>query len=258
MDSSRYQGVFSAFRDEDREQFNSILSFTLQSDHTNDPFSPTEGYFRSISLEESGILPKLVTVGLPFTQYYKTTLMGRWYRDLTSTRYNILALKAKTGYQDTYGESKTTDAHIPLNRRFFAGGSGSVRGWKARELGAMNDDLLELGGNFILEGSVEMRVNYMRGFGKFLGLKLDNVWGVYFLDVGNVWSDLKSFAIRDVAVAAGVGFRYESFFGPFRIDYGFRVYDPKGEGARQSIFHKKFFGETLGDAVIHFGIGHAF
>jgi outer membrane protein assembly factor BamA len=122
----------------------------------------------------------------------------------------------------------------------------------------MNDDLLELGGNFILEGSVEMRVNYMRGFGKFLGLKLDNVWGVYFLDVGNVWSDIGNFRPRDIAVAAGIGFRYETLFGPFRIDYGFRVYDPKAEGAQQSLFHKRFFGETLGEAVLHFGIGHAF
>jgi outer membrane protein assembly factor BamA len=258
VDTANQKYVIAQFREEDQEQFNSILTFTLQSDHTNDPFSPTEGYFRSIALEESGILPKLVTVGLPFTQYYKTTLLGRWYTDLSTTRYNIFAAKVKTGYQDKYGESRTKDVRIPLNRRFFAGGSGSVRGWKARQLGAMNDDLLELGGNFILEASAEMRVNYLRGFGKFLNLKLDNIWGVYFLDIGNVWSDLGSFRVRDIAVAAGIGFRYETLFGPFRIDYGFRVYDPKGEGAQQSIFHKRFFGETLGEAVLHFGIGHAF
>lgn len=258
VDTVGQKNVIAAFREEEKEQFNSILTFTLQSDHTNDPFSPTEGYFRSVSLEESGILPKLVTVGLPFTQYYKTTLYGRWYTDLSRTRYNILAAKAKTGYQDKYGESRSMDVRIPLNRRFFAGGSGSVRGWKARALGDMSDDLLELGGNFILEASVEARVNYMRGFGKFLGLKLDNVWGVYFVDIGNVWGDIGDFQVRDVAVAAGIGFRYETFFGPFRIDYGFRVYDPKGSGAQQTIFHKRFFGETISEGVLHFGIGHAF
>ena len=258
VDTAIQKNAVAQFRVEDQEQFNSILTLTVQSDHTSDPFSPTEGYFRSITLEESGILPKLVTVGLPFTQYYKTTLLGRWYDDLSGTRYSILALKAKTGYQDKYGESRSKDVRIPLNRRFFAGGSGSVRGWKARQLGVMSNQLLELGGNFILEGSAELRVNYLKGFGKFLGLKLDNVWGVYFVDVGNVWSDIGTFRPRDIAVAAGVGFRYETFFGPFRVDYGFRVYDPKGEGAQQTIFHKRFFGETLSDAVIHFGIGHAF
>ncbi len=258
VDTAIQKLVIAQFRAEDQEQFNSILTFTLQSDHTNDPFSPTEGYFRSITLEESGILPKLVTVGLPFTQYYKTTLLGRWYHDVSGNRSNILAFKAKTGYQDKYGESRSMDVRIPLNRRFFSGGSGSVRGWKARQLGVMSDDLLELGGNFMLEGSAELRMNYFRGFGKFLGLKLDNIWGVYFVDIGNVWSEIGSFRPRDIAVAAGVGFRYETFFGPFRIDYGFRVYDPKGDGAGQTMFHKRFLGETLATGVIHFGIGHAF
>ncbi len=245
----------------DQKQFNSILTLTLQRDKTNDIFSPTDGFFNSISLEESGILPKLfpgIRAGLPFTQYYKVTLSGRWYRDLTPTRYNILALKLKTGYQDKYGESRSSNVSIPLNRRFFAGGSGSVRGWNARELGAMPDPQLQFGGNFIFEGSVEMRINYLRGFGKLGFLRLDNIWGVYFFDVGNVWSNLSDFKPRDIAMAAGLGFRYETFFGPFRVDYGFRVYDPKAQYGHQTIFKRRFFAETIGMGVLHFGLGHAF
>ncbi len=56
----------------------------------------------------------------------------------------------------------------------------------------------------------------------------------------------------------GVGFRYETYFGPFRIDYGFRLYDPKEPRGRQTIFKRQFIGETLSGGVIHFGIGHAF
>ena len=103
-----------------------------------------------------------------------------------------------------------------------------------------------------------MRINYFRGFGKFAFLQMDNFWGVYFLDFGNVWRDVKDVSMNDVAVAAGIGIRYETFFGPFRIDYGFRVYDPKEPAGRQSIFQRRFFGETLNDAILHFGIGHAF
>ncbi len=248
-------------KEEDLPQFNSILTLTLQRDKTNDIFSPTGGFFNSISLEESGILPKLlpgIRAGLPFTQYYKVTLSGRWYQDLTNTRYNIFALKLKSGYQDKYGESRYNSVNIPLNRRFFAGGSGSVRGWKARDLGAMPDELLQFGGNFIFEGSVEMRINYFRGFGKLAFLQLDNFWGVYFLDFGNVWQDVKDVSFNDVAVAAGIGIRYETFFGPFRVDYGFRLYNPKEAAGRQTIFQRRFFGETLNDAILHFGIGHAF
>lgn len=261
VDSTNIADIFDLVRDEEKPQFNSILTLTLQRDKTNDIFSPTEGSFQSISVEESGILPSLLSglrSGLPFTQYYKTTMLGRWYQDITTSRYNILAFKLKTGYQNKYGESKSLDVKIPLNRRYFAGGSGSVRGWKARDLGAMPEELIQFGGNFILEASAEMRINYFRGFGKVGFIRFDNIWLVYFLDAGNVWSDLIDFQMKDIAVAAGIGFRYETFFGPFRVDYGFRLHDPNAEEGRQSLFDRRFFADVLGSGVFHFGIGHAF
>ena len=253
--------VLANLLDENQPQFNSILTLALQRDKTNDIFSPSAGFFNGITLEESGILPEVfpgLRAGLPFTQYYKVTLMGRWYQDLTSTGYNILALKLKAGDEDKYGESRSRPVSIPLNRRFFAGGSGSIRGWRARELGAMPDALVPFGGNFEFEGSVEMRVNHFRGFGKLGYLRLDNIWGVYFLDFGNLWSNIADFRARDIAVAAGIGFRYDTYFGPFRLDYGIRVYDPKEAAGKQTIFKRRFFGETLSNGVFHFGIGHAF
>jgi outer membrane protein insertion porin family len=255
----RPDSVAGILREEDREQLNSIITLTVQHDKTNDILSPTAGYFQSVSLEESGILPRLVNAGpTTFTQYYKITAMRRWYRDLSRTGFNIFAAKLRTGYQDKYGQSASLPVNIPLNRRFFGGGSGSVRGWKARDLGAMPDSLLPFGGNFMLEGSVELRIQHFRGFGKIWSLDLDNVRGVYFMDIGNVWSSINDFALRDVAVAAGFGFRYETFFGPFRVDYGFRLYDPRAPAGHQTVFQKKFFGETLGRGVFHFGIGQAF
>ncbi len=122
----------------------------------------------------------------------------------------------------------------------------------------MPEALLPFGGNFIVEGSAELRVNHFRGFGKLLYLRLENIWGVYFVDVGNLWSDISDFRMRDVAVAAGIGFRYETYFGPFRIDYGLRMYDPKEQAGSQTIFKRRFLAETLSNGVFHFGIGHAF
>jgi outer membrane protein insertion porin family len=261
VDTLQFPNITQSLSQANQRQFNSILTVTLQRDKTNDIFSPSDGFFNSISLEESGILPKLFpgfVSGLPFTQYYKITLFERWYHDLTSTKFNILALKLKGGYQDKYGESRSLPVSIPLNRRFFAGGSGSVRGWKARELGAMSDEQLQFGGNFIFEGSAEMRIHNFRSFGKVGFLRLENLWTVYFLDFGNVWGDISDFKPKGIAIAAGIGIRYETFFGPFRLDYGFRVYDPKDYPGHQTIFQKQFFGETLTNAVFHIGIGHAF
>ncbi len=253
--------VATILRQEDQSQFNSILTLTLSRDKTNDPFSPSEGFYHSISVEESGVLPKLLQGSRfepPYTQYYKVTLFGRWYDDLSSNRTDILAMKLKTGYQDKYGESRSRDVSIPLNRRFFSGGSSSLRGWRARELGAMPDPLLQFGGNFLLEGSAELRVNHFHNLGKWWFIRWDNIWGVYFVDVGNTWATIADFRTRDIAVAAGIGFRYETFFGPFRIDYGLRMYDPKAQAGHQTVFKKQFVAETLGSGVLHFGIGHAF
>jgi len=122
----------------------------------------------------------------------------------------------------------------------------------------MPDELLPLGGNFVLEGSAELRVNHFRGFGKAWFLNLEHIWAVYFLDFGNVWSQISDFTPADIAVAAGLGVRYDTFFGPFRIDFGMKVYDPKALPGTRTIFDRQFWSETVKSGVFHFGIGHAF
>ena len=66
------------------QQFNSILSFTIQRDMTNDLFSPSEGFIHSATIDEAGLFPLLlqgVFPNLPFTQFYRVSLIGRWYTD---------------------------------------------------------------------------------------------------------------------------------------------------------------------------------
>jgi outer membrane protein insertion porin family len=261
MDTAGTAAELASKNEEDKPQFNSILTMTLQRDKTNDIFSPSSGFFNSITIEESGILPELlpgIRANLPFTQYYKLVFFGRWYQSLNIDTTRIFAFKLKGGYQSKYGESRAADINIPLNRRFFSGGSGSVRGWRARELGAMDEASIQYGGNFMFEGSTELRVNHFKGMGKWGFIRWDNIWGVYFFDWGNVWSDAKYFRLDQIAMAAGIGFRYDTFFGPFRIDYGFKVYDPAAEPGRKTIFERRFFAETFNQGVFQFGIGHAF
>jgi outer membrane protein assembly factor BamA len=252
----------SRLKEEEQPQFNSILTFTLQRDKTNDIFSPTQGIFHVITIEESGLLQtvfKNIQPTLPYTQFYKITLLGKWYIDLSRTKFNIFAARLKAGYQDTYGESKQNpNVRIPLNRRFFSGGSGSLRAWKTRTLGAMPDNELPLGGNFVFEGNNEIRVNHLRGLDKLWFLDLQNFWGVYFIDYGNVWRTIHEFSLKDIAIGAGIGIRYDTFVGPARLDFGFRVYDPKEPRAKQWFYTKKFFNEVLYNGVLNFGIGHAF
>ena len=238
-------------------QVNSIISFTIQRDMTNDVFSPSEGFINSATFEESGLLPLLLKhsfTNLPFTQFYRVSLLGRWFYDLTSHRYSIFALKLKGGIEDKYGESRANpDRGIPQTHRFFAGGSGSVRGWNSRDLIAAGDP--QLGGNLAFEGSVELRTNLLQSLHDGL---FDKTWIVQFVDFGNVWPEIPSFRVQDIAIAAGIGLRYDTFFGPFRIDWGFRVYNPSEDPGQRWIIQRKLFGQTFKEAIFHFGIGNAF
>lgn len=240
-------------------QFNSILSFTIQRDLTNDVFSPSRGLIHSLTLEESGLLAlalKKVQPDLPFTQFYRVSTLLRWYFDVSGgSRYNIVAFKLKGGFEDKWGESRgAANRSIPQTHRFYAGGGGSVRGWRSRELSATGSP--QLGGNILAEGSIELRTNVLQSLRDDF---LDKLWTVLFLDAGNIWSNLDRIQFKGVAVAAGFGLRYETFFGPFRIDYGLQVYDPGASiNGKQWITQKKFWSETLRSGVIHFGIGHSF
>ena len=140
---------------------------------------------------------------------------------------------------------------VSPNQTFFAGGSNSVRGWRSRELIppdeftnlyplSLNEQLKIRGGTFLLEGSFEYRRRFEEDFGFVL-----------FLDYGNTWNGPNQFEWNQVALAIGTGFRYYSPIAPFRIDFGFKLYDPKD---LKYIYDVPFL-ETM---VINFGIGEAF
>ena len=252
------QAQINNLRDQEaRVQFNSILSFTIQRDKTNDLFRPSEGFIHTATIQESGLLPLLLRKAqpnLPFTQFFSVTLLGRWYFDLTDHKFSIFAMKLKAGYENKYGESRSDiTREIPPTYRFYAGGGGSVRGWKSRDLSATGDPLF--GGNVAFEGSCEIRTNILQSLRDDL---FDKIWIVTFLDFGNVWGDTRDLQVRDVALAAGLGFRYDTFFGPFRIDYGFRVYNPAERSGQQWITDRRLLGQTFKEAIIQFGIGNAF
>ncbi|WP_418152333.1 autotransporter assembly complex family protein [Litorimonas sp. RW-G-Af-16] len=113
----------------------------------------------------------------------------------------VLAGRLKAG--TIFGADQTS---VPLNRRYYGGGGGSVRGFGYQSISPTNANGDLIGGRSLAEGSVEVRY---RGSGK-LGF-------VGFVDAGSVTrSDLPSFG--DVRYGAGVGVRYYTSFAPLRAD----------------------------------------
>ncbi|MBC7521822.1 MAG: BamA/TamA family outer membrane protein [Sandarakinorhabdus sp.] len=98
---------------------------------------------------------------------------------------------------------------IAPNRRFYAGGGGSVRGFDFQGVGPKDVDGSPTGGNSLTEAAFEVRYR-LKAFGNDIGL-------VGFVDVGQVYqSSLPRFT--NLKVGAGVGVRYFTSFGPIRVD----------------------------------------
>ena len=240
-------------------QFNSFITVTLQRDMRNDVFYPSGGFFQSISIEEGGIIPRVLGgplgIDLHYAQYIKLMLNGQWYWDPDDKRDLIWAARLRYGAALLYGESPLK--YIPLSQRFYSGGSGSVRGWQAMHLGTMADSLRNLGGDAIIEGNIEVRWNPLKDFGSLGFLDLKKISFVLFYDFGNVWPKPEKISLNEIAMAFGFGLRYNTIAGPIRIDIGMKLYDPDAK-TNQWITQKKFFPETVSQGIIHLGVGHIF
>ena len=100
-------------------------------------------------------------------------------------------------------------AAIPADERFYAGGGGSIRGYAYQSVAPLKDGV-PVGGNYLLELSFELR------------LKLSDRFGlVAFLDGGNAFTSPEPNFSQGLLWGTGIGLRYYSPIGPFRLDIGF-------------------------------------
>ncbi len=232
---------------------NSILGITVMHNSTNNLFSPYKGLYHSITIEGAGLLPKLYSFISPntlYSQYVKFYIPNKVFTNIWGTPHSVLALNFEIGDIIEYGSD---DLIIPVSKvyKFFSGGGTSVRGWSAQKNGILDDK--EDGGKFLLEGNIEYRWNTFAGYRNFL----KDVGTVYFFDYGNVWESDKKFKLSQLALAVGFGFRYFTFIGPVRIDFGFKLYDPEAPDGERWLFQKpsNIFKNKY---AIQFGLGQAF
>ncbi len=236
-------------------QFNSFLSATIAHDNTNSVSSPSGGFYHSITVGDGGLLSKLLinlfSKNVYYSQFYKLYTANRFYFDISKLiSATVFAAKFNVGEIIEYGGG---DRVLPVQPiyRFFSGGSNSLRGWNAKMNGVLDDRLA--GGEFQLEGSFELRKRLFpksESFSKNIGMAL-------FLDYGNVWETHKDFRFNQIALAIGLGARYDLFLGPVRIDLGFKLYDPTDRQNEKWLFTNlsRLFKDKF---AITFGIGQSF
>jgi outer membrane protein assembly complex protein YaeT len=182
----------------------SSVSISATRDTTDAPLNPTRGTILSAYVE-----PTMVDTGR--RSFMKTIVEGRVF--FTPVSRIVLALKLKVGAILTGGDPN----EIPLSRRFYAGGSMSVRGYRYNGLGPLADNGALLGGEGLVESSMEVRFP-VKG----------DIMGLVFLDAGNaLGSPLRT---RELKLYSGAGFgvRLNTPVGPIGVDLGFKLRkDPK-------------------------------
>ena len=99
---------------------------------------------------------------------------------------------------------------LPRNKRYFAGGGGSVRGFGFQEAGPLDDEGNPLGGRSLIEGAAEARARVTR-----------NIQLAGFIDAGSVASSPFPNFREEFFIGYGGGVRYFTPIGPIRVDAAF-------------------------------------
>lgn len=182
-------------KSEDTFSLVSLPSF-LEHNTRDNIVDPTKGHLLRLDVE-----PFVETLNNGAT-FVKTQGSARFYH-----QHSSIPLEPTWAFRATVGSIVgSSSANIPADERFYSGGGGSVRGYAFQSLGPLTDGNPD-GGRSLVEFSAELRLRVSESFGV-----------VPFLDAGNVYSEPYPEFNNDLSYAAGLGFRYFSDFGPFRLD----------------------------------------
>src|SRR5438874_339758 len=202
-------------------------------------FVSTVGFFHTLDLRDSPVVPSR---GFVFDQtfdvavnaigsdieFFRTTARASYFIPLGRT---LLEIGGRAGLIRPLQENPADISSLPIDERFFNGGSTSVRSFGERDLGPHNRRGFPIGGEFYTIFNIEYTFPI---FGE--------LQGAIFTDAGNLLPDADNPGFNDMRYAIGAGLRYKLPVGPIRLDYGVNP-DPRPD-------------EDFG--AFHFSFGFAF
>jgi outer membrane protein insertion porin family len=186
----------------------SLVGLSLSRDTRDSVYDPTRGTTVSLGMDFAGV---------GFGEKFARSVFSTTYFQPMPWLDHVLSFRLMAGY--SFGWSKNP---VPLFERFYLGGSNSLRQFKSFQVSPKDNTGTRIGGNSELLGTVEYQIPL------FFGIK-----AAVFYDVGQVWGpDLSAgtkIDISDLRHGAGAGLRWNSPFGPIRVDYGIKLDQKKGE-----------------------------
>jgi outer membrane protein insertion porin family len=185
----------------------SLIGTSFGRDTRDSAFETTKGSTLGIGLDFAG-----VGFGEKFT---RSIASAAYFQPLWLD--HVISGRILGGYMLGW-----SDKPVPLFERFYLGGSNSLRQFKALQVSPRDSSGTQIGGNVELVGNIEYLIPL------FFGIR-----AALFYDVGNVWgpdeANRPRFDLTTLRHGAGLGFRWNSPFGPIRVDYGVKLDQKKGE-----------------------------
>jgi outer membrane protein assembly complex protein YaeT len=205
----------------------STLSVAFQHNTTGNRLDPRSGYSLAGGLEHAGTF-------LPGDyNYTSVNFDARGY--LPVGERIVLAGRVYTAVIDPVGDD---DSDVPFFKRYFLGGSTSLRGWGRFEVSPLSASGLPLGGYSLLQTTLELRARVRNNFGV-----------AFFVDAGDVRDDVWRL-LEDLRYDIGPGLRYLTPVGPLRVDFAYQLNPIEGLVVDGQLSERRW--------RVHFSIGQSF
>tara|TARA_B110000093_G_scaffold104122_1_gene111926 strand:+ start:7 stop:2061 length:2055 start_codon:yes stop_codon:yes gene_type:complete len=225
-----------------------LISFEAIFNQNNYGNLSTHSSFLRLLTESGGLYVNAFENLLPDSNFtlFQWLKFNVDFRSHMISKKGQIAFKINLGAAFAYGDAQA----LPYERRFYAGGSNSIRAWPVRRLGpgayaeatsmenrSIDDQVAQIsyqreqGGDLIIETSIEYRNKLT-----------NNLNYAFFADMGNIWLLNSSQSIQDyegddgkfrldsfykeLAVGIGLGLRYDFSFMILRLDGAIQVVDP--------------------------------
>jgi hypothetical protein len=231
-------------------------------------------YFFNGNVEGAGNLLGLLTgasaenpvtiQNIPISQYVRAEADLRHYWRLnTSAPANDITLVSRLFAGAGYAYGNRPD--LPFIKQFFSGGVNSIRAFRARSVGPGTYE----GGAYSANG-----ITYLADQPGDLRLEINNelrfpiysfIKGAVFVDAGNVWSmredparpgaEITSQFLSQLAVGAGVGFRFDISFLVIRADLSTPIRKPGNQPVNYTFGDAEYRRQNL---IINLAIGYPF
>ncbi|HEY2775656.1 MAG TPA: outer membrane protein assembly factor BamA [Candidatus Binatia bacterium] len=203
------------------------------------PFDPTEGSINTISGEFAGLGGE--------NKFTKGDVTSRWYFPVYKSEAGWKLVYSVAGsFGWGWGNGGTSGEELPLSERYFPGGINTVRGFETRTLGPRESwcDPTDGQGGPGTQGGNKCISSAIGGSSQLI---LNNeiifpiipdagVKGVVFFDAGNAWSNNSGIDLGELRLAAGLGLRWLSPFGPLRIEIGFPLNSKSNDQTQLVLF----------------------